>query len=163
MTILLTTGTGKTSLAILPHLQNSQTPYLQTTRRPTAPNHVHFDWSDPATHDNPFNHPIALASPITAIYLVLPHTGDASEIVNGFVNQAIEKWGVKRFVMMCGSHVESGNPGGDAGDPGLVWEHLVQRGAGWGVLRCTWFMGSSSFYFIYLPLSVISLLARHEG
>lgn len=146
MAILLTAGTGKTAQSIIPHLLSSSTPFLLTSRRPeTAPagtQAARFDWLDPSTHDTPFMHPSLGNQKITAIYLIAPEVEDPIDITTSFIDRAAEKWGVKRFVLMCGSPVEMGSQEGDVGMPGMIWKHVVEKGYEWAVLRCTWFMGA---------------------
>lgn len=146
MAILLTAGTGKTAQSIIPHLRSASIPFLLTSRRPeSAPAGTHaayFDWLDPSTYDSPFTHPFLGDQKITAIYLIAPDVEDPVNIATGFIDRAAEKWGVKRYVLMCGSLVEMGSPGGDVGMPGMIWKHVVEKGYEWAVLRCTWFMGA---------------------
>lgn len=150
MAILLTAGTGKTAQSIIPHLHSSSIPFLLTSRRPeSAPAGTHaayFDWLDPSTYDTPFKHPSLGDQKITAIYLIAPNIENAENITTSFIDRAAEKWGVKRYVLMFGSQVEMGSPGGDVGMPGLIWKHVVEKGYEWAVLRCTWFMGRSLFF-----------------
>ena len=69
--VLLTGGTGKTCTHIIPHLLASSTPFILTSRAPppSSPHPiVKFDFTDPSTYPNAFLHPIAVGSPISAIY-----------------------------------------------------------------------------------------------
>jgi festuclavine dehydrogenase len=102
---------------------------------------VHFDWLDPSTHENPFRYQeehMAGGGKISAIYLIAPGIADPAPVVNKFLDLAVEKYGVKRFVFMTGSSAEKG--GGSVGE---VWAHLAELGVEWCVLRATWFMGES--------------------
>ena len=96
-----------------------------------------FDWLDPSTYDAPFTHPSLGENKLTAIYLIAPTIEDPTDVMVKFVERAVEKWGVKRFVFMAGSNVEIGGQ-----DVGRVWEWVVKRGLEWGMLGATWFAGA---------------------
>jgi festuclavine dehydrogenase len=138
MTILLTGGTGKTSLHLASLLKSTSTPFLLASRssqnaHPSYP-HVKFDWLDPLTFAHPFQH----KQRITAIYLIAPNSQDCAGLMNSFIDLAMEK-GVRRFVMLTGSSSECGASG-----VGMVWKYLVEKEVEWCVLRATWFMGMFS-------------------
>lgn len=57
--------------------------------------------------------------------------------MTAFIDHAFKKHGVKRFVLLGGSSVEKGGR-----LVGKVWQHLVDIGAEYCVLRATWFMGA---------------------
>jgi festuclavine dehydrogenase len=136
MAILLTGGTGKTSTRMVPLLQSANIPYLLASRKATGPNTTKFDWLEPTTWENPFDHKFPNGENISAIYLVSPGIADPAPPMNAFIDFAVEKYGVKRFVLLSGSSAEKGGP-----HVGKVWEYLTERGLEWCVLRATWFMG----------------------
>jgi festuclavine dehydrogenase len=101
---------------------------------------VRFDWKDPKTFPNPFEHAQAQRQPITAVYLVAP-TGE-QDVTDGeltFINLAADR-GVKRFVLLGSSMVPEGGP-----FMGQVHKRLREmNGVEWAVLRPSWFMGKPS-------------------
>jgi festuclavine dehydrogenase len=144
MTILLTGGTGKTSLRLASLLHSSSTPVLLTSRRgPSASSTyptVRFNWNDSTTWSNPFS----AASDISAVYLLSGELSDPAPILNAFIDFAMER-GVKRFVLCSGSSCEYGGP-----FHGKIWQKLDESGVEYAVLRPSWFMGEMS---LLLPLS----------
>lgn len=135
MTILLTGGTGKTGIRVARLLQKADQPVLITSRSGTAPapfKGVHFDWFDPATHENPFN----VASDIDRIYLIGPSVLDMLTLMKPFIDLAVSK-GVKRFVLLGASILEQGGP-----SMGEVHAYLVKLGVDYCVVRPSWFMGA---------------------
>lgn len=158
MAILLTGGTGKTSLRIASLLQNAKIPFLLASRRgpaaaPEGMPAVVFDWLDASTYQAPFEYELTASGSasgeqkknkekITAVYLVAPPAADPVSAMNAFVDHAIKEHGVKRFVLLGGSSTEKGSY-----HVGKVWEHLDEAGVGICVLRPTWFMGSFWFCF----------------
>lgn len=154
MTLLLTAGTGKTSLRAASLLTSSKPsspfnklPFLLTSRRepssvPNLPsnlkdNVVSFDFLDASTYENAWS---KANDSITAIYLVAPEVQDPSPSMIGFVDFAVSK-GVRRFVLLTGLTAKKGGP-----HVGGVWSHLDSlrdgKGVRYAVLRCTWFMGT---------------------
>jgi festuclavine dehydrogenase len=150
MTILLTGGTGKTSLLLTKHLTRTSTPFILASRSAGKPGStpstaadmpaVHFDWLDPSTHDNPFRyqaeHMPGEEGKISAVYLIAPVMPEPAPVMNAFVDMAVQKYGVRRFVFMTGSTTQKGDR-----FVGGVWTHLMELGVEWCVLRATWFMG----------------------
>ena len=139
MTILLTGGTGKTSVRIARFLQDAHTTFLLASRRgeaaaPTGMPAAKFDWLDASTYESPFQHPSG--KDVTAVYLVAPEVADPSVSMGAFIDYAISKHGVKRFVLLAGS---SAVPGGHH-PMGKVWQHLIDAGVEYCVLLPTWFM-----------------------
>ncbi|KAI5203000.1 hypothetical protein E4T38_05290 [Aureobasidium subglaciale] len=106
MTILLTGGTGKTTLRLAALLQHANIPFLSTSRRgPSASSFptVKFDWDDSITWSATFIHSI-----ISAVYLTSGELSDPSSEINKFIDFAKEK-GVKstaemgdRIMAICG-------------------------------------------------------------
>lgn len=141
MAILVTGGTGKTSLQLAYHLQATSIPFLLASRNAqlTAPPRmkaIKFDYTDPSTYQNAFAHSFPHDEVITAVYLVAPEIPDPVPVMNAFVDVAVQN-GVKRFVLLGGSDLEKG------GDYiGGVWQHLDDLGVEYTVLKATWFMGS---------------------
>ncbi|KAL9057990.1 MAG: hypothetical protein Q9162_001982 [Coniocarpon cinnabarinum] len=142
MTILLTGGTGKTSLQLAPLLTQASKPFLLTSRRGPASfpadlqaHAVTFDFTDESTYENPFK---AAKEPITAVYLVAPEVADPSPPEIAFINFAVER-GVKRFVQLGGGTAVPGGPffGG-------AWQRMLDLGFQSTVLKATWFNGKSS-------------------
>lgn len=141
MTILLTGGTGKTSLAIAVQLQEAKVPFLLASRNaaasaPAGMQGVNFDWMDESTFEAPFQHRLATESSITAVYVIGPPVEDPVPAMNAFVDYAAKKHGVKRFVLLCGSDNE------DSGSwMGKAVPHLADLGVEYCVLLSSWFMG----------------------
>jgi festuclavine dehydrogenase len=99
---------------------------------------VTFSWSDNSTFENPFEHPQAKESPISAMYIVAPNGEDtvlAGELA--FVEFAAAR-GVRRFVLLGSSMVPENGP-----FMGQVHAKLKQLDVEWAVLRPSWFMGES--------------------
>lgn len=142
MAVLLTGGTGKTSVRLARLLQDANIPFLLASRRAedTAPSGmpaVKFDWLDSSTFKNPFQYKFPDAEGFRAIYLVGPILDDPATPMNAFIDYAVKEHGVKRFVLLGGSPDEIGGP-----HLGKVWQHLVELGVEYCVLRATWFMGT---------------------
>ena len=143
MAILLTVGTGKTGQHIARLLHEANIPFLVTSRKgqagaPEGMNAARFDWLDPSTFNSPFEQDSLQSHKISAVYLIAPEVEDPTEPMTTFIDNALTKHGVKRFVLMAGSNVE---PGG--ADVGKVWQYLMDKqGLEWTMLRATWFMGA---------------------
>ncbi|KAF9818518.1 hypothetical protein IEO21_02756 [Rhodonia placenta] len=145
MAILLTGGTGKTSVRIARLLQDAKIPFVLASRRgeaaaPSGMPAVKFDWLDSSTFATPFQHEFPGDEGISAIYLVAPEAADPASPMNAFVDYAVKEHGVNRFVLMAGSSAE---PGGRL--LGQVWQHLIDVGVEYCVLRPTWFMERHQF------------------
>lgn len=141
MAILLTGGTGKTSTHVAHYLQGSKIPFLLASRKnesatvlgmPTTK----FDWLDHSTHQNPFEYKFPDGERISAIYLIPPEVQDPAPSMNAFVDLAVQKHGVRRFVLLSGSLLTKGGY-----FTGQVWQHLEDIGVDYTVLLATWFMG----------------------
>ena len=145
MAVLLTGGTGKTAKNIVPLLEKAKLPYVATSRSPkesAASPTAKFDWLDNSTWDNAFTHSSLGNNKISAIYLVAPpgHE-DPGVVMNGFVDYARNKHGVKRFVLLAGSPTDINDP-----NLGKTWKYLKGlqeegKDIEWAVLRPTWFQG----------------------
>ncbi|KAF9813954.1 hypothetical protein IEO21_05390 [Rhodonia placenta] len=133
-------GTGKTSVRIARLLQDAKIPFLLASRRgeaaaPSGMPAVKFDWLDSSTFATPFQYGFPGNEGVSAIYLVAPEAADPASPMNAFVDYAVKEHGVNRFVLMAGS---SAKPGGRL--LGQVWQHLIDIGVEYCVLRPTWFM-----------------------
>ena len=149
MAVLLTGGTGKTSLRIARFLQDAEIPFLLASRKAGAgagaPNGMpalNFNYLDSSTFENPFQHKFPYGKKISAIYLIAPATRDPSPPMMEFVDLAFKKHGVKRFVLMAGGYAQKGGS-----FVGKVWEQLDDMGAEYCVLRSSWFMGMPALPF----------------
>ncbi|GFF30969.1 festuclavine dehydrogenase subunit FgaFS [Aspergillus udagawae] len=140
MAILLTGGTGKTSIRVAHFLQNDNIPFLLASRRgqsaaPPSMPAVKFDWLDKDTWRIPFDYKFVNDQVISAIYLMEPQAPEPWKPLNEFIDYALEKHGVRRFVLVAGSSAEYGKPG-----MGMVWQHFLDRQVDYCVLRPSWFM-----------------------
>jgi festuclavine dehydrogenase len=155
MTILLTGGTGKTSLRLASLFGSASIPILLTSRRGPSASSTHptvqFDWNIPSTWSNPFS----TASDISAVYLLSGELSNPAPILNAFIDFAIEK-GVRRFVLCSGSSCEYGGP-----FHGKIWQKLDESKVEWAVLRPSWFMGMF-FLFSFTPTSPPPLLSLYH-
>lgn len=138
--ILITGGTGQLGSRIAALMRSESVPHLVAARSATGPEGVKFDYTDRETWNNPFEK--AAPSTIPAVFLLALPTTVSVELMNEFVDFAIEK-GVKRFVLLSASIVEMGGP-----VYGKVHTYLKELGDGglveWAVLRPTWFMSRVS-------------------
>ncbi|KAF7886008.1 hypothetical protein EAF00_010111 [Botryotinia globosa] len=139
MAILVTGGTGKTSLQLAHHLKSASIPFLLASRKAklTAPDGmqaINFDYTDPSTYQAIFTHSFPHDEVIKAVYLVAPEVPDPVPVMNAFIDVAIKN-GINRFVLLSGSDTEKG---GD--DAGGVWQHLDDTGVEYSVLKASWFM-----------------------
>lgn len=139
MTILITGSSGKTASPLADALHATSHEFIIASRTGTAPNSypaVRFDWLDESTYENPFMAAEARQSPITGMYIVpVPGHIDALTPVKPFIDLAKAR-GVKRFVLLSSSLIESGGP-----HTGKIHAYLQQLGVEWAVLKPTWFMG----------------------
>ncbi|KAJ7215186.1 hypothetical protein C8J57DRAFT_1396959 [Mycena rebaudengoi] len=145
MAILLTGGTGKTGLRLARLLGDASIPFLLASRKgqagaPPGTTTVKFDWFRKDTYDTPFQHTFPNNEKIEAVYLIAPEgTEEPADFVNPFIDLALQKYGVKRFVLLTGTIYEKGGP-----DVGKVWQHLDDIKAEYSLLRATWFMDNFS-------------------
>ncbi|KAB8298199.1 hypothetical protein EYC80_001943 [Monilinia laxa] len=151
MAILVTGGTGKTSLQLAYHLQSTSIPFLLASRNAqlTAPPEmeaVKFGYTDPSTYQSVFSHSFPHDEVITAVYLVAPEIPDPVPAMNAFIDVAVHS-GVQRFVLLGGSDLEKG------GDYiGGVWQHLDDLGVEYSVLKATWFMDNFLIWPYFLTI-----------
>ncbi|KAF5872834.1 putative ergot alkaloid biosynthetic protein a protein [Botrytis fragariae] len=139
MAILVTGGTGKTSIQLAHRLQSASIPFLLASRKAklTAPDGmqaINFDYTDSSTYQAIFSHSFPSDEVIKAAYLVAPEVPDPMPVMNAFIDVAIKN-GVNRFVLLSGSDTEKGG-----GDTGGVWQHLDDVGVEYSVLKASWFM-----------------------
>jgi festuclavine dehydrogenase len=136
MTYLLLGGTGKTATRVATSLAAAQKPFLLASRRgpDAAPKEfpaIKFDWTMEATWSQAFEH-----GQIKTVYMMEPQVNQPWVPMIKFVDMAIEK-GVQRFVLCGGTTTAVGKDG-----MGRVWEHFINTGVEYCVLRPSWFMGS---------------------
>ncbi|PWY91234.1 NAD(P)-binding protein [Aspergillus heteromorphus CBS 117.55] len=144
MAILLTGGTGKTSVRLAQFLQKANIPFLLASRgarsgAPTGMPAVHFDWLDRSTWKSPFEHRFPGGDTISAIYLMEPLVAEPWEPMNAFIDYTLKEHKVARFVLVAGSSADPSRPG-----MGRVWQHLLDLGVDYCVLRPSWFMENLS-------------------
>ncbi|OMP83221.1 putative oxidoreductase yesF [Diplodia seriata] len=144
MAIFLTGGAGKTSSRVASLLHDANIPFVLGSRRgasaaPAGMKAIKFDWLDDSTYKNPFEHALSNGETINAIYLVAPETQDVGPVMNAYIDYCVKEHRVKRFVLMAGS---SSEPGG--WHVGKVWQHLLDIGVEYAVLRPSWFMENMS-------------------
>ena len=113
MAILLTGGTGKTYKHVARFLHESNIPFLLASRKgetaaPSVMSATKFDWLDSSTHESPFQHIFPNGESISAMYLIAPEVPDPAPSMNAFVDRAVQKHGVKRFVLLSGSSLNQG-------------------------------------------------------
>ncbi|THZ85333.1 NAD(P)-binding protein [Aureobasidium pullulans] len=157
MAILLTGGTGKTSLHLASLLQQANIPFLLTSRRgPSASSlpTVKFDWNDETTWINVFTHQFPKSEKITAVYLLSGELAEPAPLLNKFIDLANNKYGVKRFVLCSGSTAEMNGP-----YHGKIWQKLHDEKLEYCVLRPSWFMGQGHFETIKYRNTIFSACA----
>lgn len=142
MAVLLTGGTGKTSKRVALFLQEANIPFLLASRRgeavtPVGMPAVKFDWLDPSTFETPFKYQFPGGEKISAVYLISPEVNEPSPSMTAFVDLAVEKHVVKRFVLLSGTSAVKGGP-----NIGKLWQHLDDISVDHTVLLATWFMGT---------------------
>ncbi len=142
MAILVTGGTGKTSTRLAGLLQDAKIPFLLASRKAETEASsgmpaTQFDWLDSSTYENPFQYKFPGGEIISAIYLIAPPVPDPVPSMTAFVDYAAKKHGVRRFVFLTGTTTEKGGV-----YVGKFWQHLVDIGVEYCVLRATWFMGT---------------------
>ena len=123
MTILVLGGTGKTGRRVVQRLAERGHPVRPASR--STP--IRFDWHDDRTWEPALDG-------VRAAYLVDSQTGDAAALLASFTKLAAAR-GVERLVLLSARDwAVSG------GEESLAGERAVQSsGAGWTVLRPTWF------------------------
>lgn len=142
MAIILTGGTGKSTLPIARSLQDANIKFVVASSRGEAADPdlplTTFNWNDPSTFENPFHHKALDGESVSAIYLVAPESlHDPTPPLTAFVDIAVKKYNVKRFVLLASTLTEIGGE-----HVGKVWQHLADIGVDYTVLRPTWFQGA---------------------
>lgn len=161
MAILLTGGTGKTSTRLARLLQDAKIPFLLASRKseaeaPSGMPATRFDWLDSSTFENPFQHKFPNGESISAIYLISPEVPDPAPSMTAFIDLAVKKHGVKRFVLLTGSSAEKGGH-----HVGKVWQYLVDIGVEYCVFRATWFMGAF-YHTLQISSNIFPLMGREQ-
>ena len=141
MAVLLTGGTGKTSKHIISLLQERKVSFLvasrsATDRAPRGIQAVNFDWLDSSTYDAPFKKALPTGVDVNTIYLVTPVLPDPVAPLTAFTDLAVNKYKVKRVVLLAGLDTVQNGP-----YVGKFWQHLADLGVEYCVLRPTWFKG----------------------
>jgi festuclavine dehydrogenase len=142
MAILITGGTGKTSSRVASLAKDNKVPFLIASRKgedgtPAGLPAVKFDWLDSSTFETPFQYKFVNGEKINAVYLVLPpEAEEPKDFMNPFIDIAVKKYNVKKFVLLAGSSITNGGH-----YIGQVWKHLSDLGVDHTVLLATWFMG----------------------
>ncbi|EYE93989.1 NAD(P)-binding protein [Aspergillus ruber CBS 135680] len=144
MTILLIGGTGKTAVRLARFLQNNNHQFLLASRRgqsaaPAGMPAVRFDWMDKASWKEAFKYRSAAGEDVRAIYLMEPLVAEPWKPMNEFIDYARQEQGVGRFVLVAGTSSQPGKPG-----MGMVWQHFMDTGVDYAVLRPSWFMENLS-------------------
>lgn len=138
MTILITGSSGKTARRLANVLKSTNDILIASRSGQNVDGSpgAKFDWTDPSTYTNPYSHPQAQRSPVTAIYLVTqPGNINPIGIMKPFIDVAREH-NVKRFVLLSAIREDETTPG-----TGQIHKYLKEVGVEWAVLRPTWFMG----------------------
>lgn len=140
MAIFLTGGTGKTANPIAHLLRDANIPFVVGSRRgeaaaPAGMVGTKFDWLDPSTFPNPFQHNFPGGQRISAIYLVLAGIDPSAALT--FIDYAFKTHQVKRFVLLAGGTTKLGDS-----YYGQIWQHLLDLGVEYCILRPTWFIGT---------------------
>ncbi|KAI1260900.1 NAD(P)-binding protein [Xylariaceae sp. FL1019] len=138
MSILVTGGSGKTAPRIAALLAANKKSYLLGARRgpsDKADGHpiVKFDMGDESTWTQALEQ-----IPVKAVYIMEPRISEPWVYMNKFIDVAKEH-GVSRVVLCAGTTASIGKDG-----MGRVWEHLINSGIDYAVLRPSWFMDNLS-------------------
>lgn len=126
--VLVTGGTGKTGGSLAEQLVAGGSEARIATRRPSAADHVRFDWEDMATH-------APALDGVTSIYVVAPT--DRTEqlpVMLPFLEQAVARV-PGRLVLLSASSLDEGGA-----MMGEVHAWLHAHAPRWTVLRPSWFM-----------------------
>lgn len=130
--ILVTGGTGTTGRLVAEGLRKVGILPKIATRNPSGENDVLFDWQQPESACRAFDG-------IDAMYIVAPtSTSDHGTVVPPILDIALSS-GVRRFVLLSASSLESGGP-----MMGQIHAYLAANSAEWTVLRPTWFLQNFS-------------------
>lgn len=146
MTILLTGGTGNTSTSLARQLKRADIPFITSCRKGKLSETdlqdvsvAELDYTNEETYDKPFQHPTAVSSPIHIIYIVVPPGHSDPVVVNAFIDYAVKKRNVSKFVLLGGQGAEMAAEF----PPSKVWRHLDQLGTDYAILQPSWFSGRS--------------------
>ncbi|ODM17925.1 hypothetical protein SI65_06713 [Aspergillus cristatus] len=144
MAILLIGGTGKTAVRLARFLQNNNYQFLLASRRgqsaaPVGMPAVRFDWTDKGSWKEAFEYRFVAGEKVKAIYLMEPLVAEPWKPMNEFIDYARQEQGVGRFVLVAGTSSQLGRPG-----MGMVWQHFLDTGVDYAVLRPSWFMENLS-------------------
>ncbi|MCJ1311993.1 hypothetical protein MMC25_005667 [Agyrium rufum] len=143
MAYLLTGGTGKVTIRLASRMQQANLPFLLTSRQgPSAsaipenlkPITVEFDWLDESTYEAPFQHQFPGGEKIIAVSMVAPKVANPDPPMIKFLEMAVSKYGVKRFIVIAGSSAEKEN-----GIMSSLWSKFEEMGVEYCILRATWF------------------------
>ncbi|KAJ2915377.1 hypothetical protein MD484_g5032, partial [Candolleomyces efflorescens] len=103
---------------------------------------VPFDWNDPSTYANAFNHRAQddIVKPIESVYVLSPNGMNPLPQVTPFIDLAVQK-GVKRFVLISGADAFKGGEDSMGAVHGYLGKvALESRGlVDYVALRATWF------------------------
>lgn len=130
--ILVTGGTGTTGRLVVEGLRERGIVPKVGTRNPSRESEVLFDWQQPETARRAFDG-------VDAVYIVAPtNTSDHGAVVLPVLDIA-RSCGVRRFVLLSASSLESGGP-----MMGQIHKYLKGNVPEWTVLRPTWFLQNFS-------------------
>lgn len=126
--VLVTGASGKTGRHVVRGLRDEGIAVRTAGRTPsTVPDHVHFDWHDPATYE-------PALSGVERVYLVAPvGVLDPTDAIETFLDVA-ERTGVRRVVFLSHDVMPPDAPGLDRA------RLAVRRMPEWAALRPSWFM-----------------------
>ncbi len=132
-TILLTAGTGKTSVRIAEKLRARSYSVRSAVRRPQASadeqrQDIYFDWYDTDSY-------AAALEGVQAVYLVAPTMDmEPERVMKPFIEQAIGM-GIRRFVLLSSASIQEDGP-----LMGKVHRFLHEHAPEWAVLQPSYFM-----------------------
>ena len=129
-TVLVIGGTGTTGSQVAALLRKQAATVRIGTRTPVTgdPEHVRFDWGEPATHG-------PVVAGVERVYLLAPPgVAEPGPLVEEFLAEAVRA-GVRRVVLLSSSAVPDAGSGLGALPP-LVRATMPE----WAVLRPSWFM-----------------------
>jgi len=132
VTVLVTGATGKVGKRLAERLRTAGIKHRLASRHASGAAGVVFDWWDRGTWAG------ALAG-VSAVHVIAPRAGgDSGPVMIDFVVEAIAA-GARRFTVQSGSPIPAGAPGAGKVHAWLA-ENVADHGAGWAVLRPSWFM-----------------------
>lgn len=135
--VLVTGGTGKTGRSVAEQLAIQWAEARIATRRPSAADHVRFDWEDTTTH-------APALDGVSSVYLVAPtDRAEHLPVMLPFLEQAVARV-PGRLVLLSASSLDERGP-----MMGAVHGWLRAYAPRWTVLRPSWFM--QNFTTQHLP------------